>query len=133
MKSKIIVLFLISIFLVAGCSTGNTTKEIEKMSRDKAEYLGFKFLYEHTKNKEVYDKELKVENYVFDSWKEGDIWHIIVYVGHTFVEILVYDDGSENIKILTQTDYWQTVPPELKEKVFENMNKNANPEVLEKI
>lgn len=127
MKNKLIVLLLISIILISGCGfTSFTTKEGEqkKMSRDEAEFKAFKFLYEHTKNKEVYDQELKVQNYVFDSWKEEDIWHVIIYVGHTFIEIWVYDDGSDNIKVLQKTDYWRTVPKEVKAKISEKAGKN---------
>lgn len=125
MKTKIILIFLVSILLISGCGlTSWTTKKTEEtkegISRDEAEFKAFKFLYEHTTNKEVYDKELKVENYVFDSWKEEDIWHVIIYLGHTFIEVLVYDDGSDQIKVLTKTDYWKTVPKEVKTKISES-------------
>ncbi len=117
---------LISILLISGCGlTSFTAKDAEKMSRDEAEFKAFKFLYEHTKNKEIYEKELKVENYVFDSWKEEDVWHVIIYVSHTFIEVLVYDDESENIKVLTKTDYWKKTPKEVKTKVYENVNKGT--------
>jgi len=127
MKNKLITLLLISLLLISGCGMiGFVTKEPEKMSRDEAEFKAFKFLYEHTSNKELYDKELKVENYVFDSWKEEDIWHVVIYVGHTFIEVLVYDDGSEDIKVLAKTDYWQEVPKEVKNIVYEKMNEDMN-------
>lgn len=125
MKNKLIIVLLISILLISGCGiiTSFTTKEPKKISREEAEFKAFKFLYEHTKNKEVYDKELKVENYVFDSWKEGDIWHVIIYLGHTFIEVLVYDDGSDQIKVMTKTDYWRNMPKEVKEKINEKSDK----------
>lgn len=126
MKNKLLVLLLISILLISGCGlTSFTTKEKEqkKISRDEAEFKAFKFLYEHTKNKEVYDQELKIENYVFDSWKEEDIWHVVIYVGHTFIEIWVYDDGSDQIKVLQKTDYWKNVPKEVKTAISEKTGK----------
>lgn len=125
MKNKLIIVLLISILLLSGCGiiTSFTTKEPKKISREEAEFKAFKFLYEHTKNKEVYDKELKVENYAFDSWKEGDIWHVIIYLGHTFIEVLVYDDGSDQIKVMTKTDYWRRVPKDVKDKINEKSDK----------
>ncbi|MBL7100933.1 MAG: hypothetical protein ISS23_03205 [Nanoarchaeota archaeon] len=129
MKNKIIIILLIIILLVSGCEkTSLTTKDPEKISRGEAELKAFKFLYEHTQNKDVYDKELKVENYIFDSWKEESVWHVIIYVGHTFIEVLVYDDGSNNIKVLAKTDYWRRVPKDVKTKVYDNMNKDTGVE-----
>lgn len=125
MKNRLIILLII-VLLISGCiATSFTTRETKEMTRNEAELKAFTYLYEHTTNKQVYDKELKLENYVFDSWKEEDIWHVIIYVGHTFIEILVYDDGSDQIKVLAKTDYWKRVPKEVKSKVYENMNKDT--------
>ena len=126
MKNKFIIIFLISLLLISGCGMTSLTVKEKKIDRDEAEFRAFKFLYEHTTNKEIYDKELKVENYVFDSWKEGDIWHVIIYLGHTFIEVLVYDDESDQIKVLTKTDYWEKVPKAVKSKIYEDMNKNTD-------
>lgn len=129
MKNKIIIILTVITLLISGCViTGFSAKDPQKITRDDAEFKGFKFLYEHTQNKGVYDQELKVENYVFDSWKEEDIWHVIIYVGHTFIEVLVYDDGSDNIKVLAKTDYWRSVPNKVKGKVYNNINKDSGVE-----
>lgn len=107
MKNKVIILLMI-ILLLNGCVLTSWTtkeKEPEKMSRIEAESKALEHLYKHTSNKQVFDKELKIENYVHDSWKEENTWHVILYVGHTFIEVLVYDDGSDKIKILLKTDY----------------------------
>lgn len=125
MKNKMMLLLILILF-IGGCVTTSFTtkdKESEQMSREEAELKAFQFLYDHTTNKQVYDQELKVENYVFDSWKEEDIWHVIIYVGHTFIEIYVYDDGSDNIKVLAKTDYWRSVPKEVKDKINEDTGK----------
>ena len=129
MKNNLIIL-LICTLLISGCFTGFTTKDEEGISRVEAEAKALQFLYDHTTNKEVYDRELKLENYVFDSWKEEDIWHVIIYLGHTFIEVLVYDDGTEKIKVLAKTDYWRRVPKEVKSTVYKDMNKDSNVEFL---
>lgn len=120
MKNKLIIACLIVILLLAsGCGlTSFITKE-QKMSREEAELKAFNFVYEHTNNKEVYDKEPTAKNYAFDSWKEENTWHVILYVSHTFIEVLVYDDGSNNIKVLTKTDYWKNVPKNVKDEIKE--------------
>ncbi|MBU4501629.1 MAG: hypothetical protein KKA79_03495 [Nanoarchaeota archaeon] len=126
MRNKIIALLLLLVIL-SGCKiTGSTVEETEIPDRIQAEAKALQFLYDHTQNKEVYDKELSLENYVFDSWKEGDEWHVIIYLGHTFIEVLVYDD--ENIKVLQETDYWRKVPKDVKTKVYEDMNKGTDVE-----
>lgn len=95
------------------------------MSRDEAEVKALQFVYEHTSNKEIYDKELTTKNYVFDSWKEENIWHVILYVSHTLIEVLVYDDGTGQIKVLQKTDYWKKVPKDVKTKILQDANKNS--------
>ena len=67
MKYKIITL-LILLVVLSGCNmTGSTVENTEMPDRIKAEVTGLQFLYDHTQNKEVFDKELSLENYVFDS------------------------------------------------------------------
>ena len=131
MKNKIfITILLILIILISGCTTSFTTKEVKTgISRDEAEAKALKFVYEHTSNKEIYDREITVKNYVFDSWKEENIWHVIVYVSHTFIEVLVYDDDTNQIKVLTKTDYWKKVPTDVKTKVFQDANKNTGVQI----
>jgi len=82
-------------------------------------------LYQHTTNKEIYERELIVKNYIFDSWKEENVWHVIAFLGNTFIEILVYDDGSDQIKVLQKTDYWSKVPRDVKAKMLQNANNNT--------
>lgn len=127
MKNKTVITILLAIMLlVSGCMTSLTTKQVKTgMSREEAEAKALKFVYEHTSNKEIYDKEVTVKNYVFDSWKEENTWHVILYVSHTFIEVLVYDDGTDQIKVLTKTDYWKKVPTDVKTKVFQDANKNT--------
>ena len=131
MKNKtLITILLILIILISGCTTSFTTKQTKTgMSRDEAEAKALKFVYEHTSNKEIYDKELTIKNYVFDSWKEENIWHVIIYVGHTFIESLVYDDGTDQIKVLQKTDYWKKVPKDVKTKVLQDMNKDSGVQI----
>lgn len=123
MKTQIILLSLL-ILLIGGCITSLTTKEEKKMPREVAEQKALEFIYEATKNKEVFDQPVTIQNYVFDSWKEEDIWHVIIYVGHTFIEVWVYDDGSGDIKVLTKTDYWKKVPKTVKDEINQKTNKN---------
>lgn len=125
MKKKILILFLLAI-LISGCITSFTTKEDteKKMPRDAAEQKALDFIYQHTKNKEVFDQPVTIQNYVFDSWREGDIWHVIIYVGHTFIEIFVYDNGSGDIKVLPKTDYWKRVPKEVKDEINQKTGEN---------
>ncbi len=127
MKNKtLILLILLLTVLISGCVfTAFTTKKVKPISRDEAELKALNYLYQNTKNKEIYDREVTVKNYVFDSWKEEKIWHVIIYVSHTFIEALVYDDGTDQIKVLTKTDYWKRVPKDVKTKVYEDMNKNT--------
>ncbi|MDP2906893.1 MAG: hypothetical protein Q8O03_03045, partial [Nanoarchaeota archaeon] len=75
MKNKtLILLILLLTALISGCVfTAFTTKEVKTMSREEAEARALKFVYEHTTNKEIYDREITVKNYVFDSWKEENI------------------------------------------------------------
>lgn len=86
-----------------------------------AEQKALQFIYEHTKNKEVFDKEVTVENYVTESWMEEGIWHVMLNVGHTPIEVLVYNDGNDNIKVLTKTDYWKSVPSTPEEETEEEI------------
>ena len=124
-KTIIITLSLILLLLTSGCINSFMTKEVKTMSREEAEAKALQFVYEHTSNKEIYDREITVKNYVFDSWKEENVWHVILYVSHTFIEVLVYDDGTNNIKVLTKTDYWKKVPKDVKTKIFQDTNKNT--------
>lgn len=106
--------------------TDEVEENISGMPKDIAEQKALKFVYEHTSNKEIYDKEVTVKNYISDSWKESNIWHVIAYISHTSVEVLVYDNGSDNIKVLTKTDYWKKVldiPEEEKENEEETSEK----------
>jgi cell division protein FtsI/penicillin-binding protein 2 len=125
MKNKTTVMLLVLIILISGCTTSFMTKQVKTMSREEAEANALKFVYEHTSNKEIYDREITVKNYVFDSWKEENVWHVILYVSHTFIEVLVYDDGTDQIKVLTKTDYWKKVPPDVKTKIFQDTNKDT--------
>jgi len=130
MKNKtLIVSMLLLTLLISGCVfTAFTTKKVKTMSRDEAEAKALQFIYKYTSNKEVYDREVTVKNYVFDSWKEENIWHVIIYVGHTFIEALVYDDGTNDIKVLPKTDYWKKVPQEVKAKILQDANKGTGVE-----
>ncbi len=128
MKTKVIVTLVLFLFLVSACTfTGKTTAAVEKkkIDRDTAEKKALKYVYEHTKNKEIFDKEVVVENFIFDSWKEGQVWHVILFVHHTFVEVLVYDDGSGKIKVLTKTDYWKNLPKEVKSQIWAKAQEKA--------
>lgn len=125
-KTALIILFLVSLVLVSGCINSFTTKKVKEMGRDEAELKALNYVYQHTSNKEIYDKELTVKNYIFDSWKEENTWHVIIYVSHTLIEVLVYDDGTNQIKVLPKTDYWKKVPKDVKTKIYENVNKNTS-------
>ncbi len=130
MKNKTIIMLLVLIILISGCTTSFITKQVKTgMSREEAEAKALEFVYEHTSNKEIYDRELTVKNYVFDSWKEENTWHVILYVSHTFIEVLVYDDDTGQIKVLTKTDYWKKVPTDVKTKVFQDTNKNTGVQI----
>lgn len=120
MKNKtLILLMLLLTLLISGCVfTAFTAKEVKTMSRDEAETKALNFLYQSTQNKEVYDREVTTTNYVLDSWKEENIWHVIIYVGHTLIEVLVYDDETNNIKVLTKTDWLSKAPQEVKSKIY---------------
>lgn len=129
MKNKTLIpLILVLTVLVSGCVlTAFTTKEVKtgEMSREEAELKALNFVYQHTKNKEIFDKELTIKNYAFDSWKEENTWHVILYISHTIIEVLVYDDGTNQIKVLTKTDYWKKVPTDVKTKILQDTNKNS--------
>jgi len=117
-----IVMLALCLLIVSGCTITGFTATEKEMTRDEAEIKAFNFLYENTNNKNVFDKELKLENYVFDSWKGEDKWHVIIYVGHTFIEVWIYDDGTNRAKILTKTDYWGSVPREVKSEIYKKTN-----------
>jgi hypothetical protein len=126
MKNKTLIMLLVLTILISGCVfTAFTTKKVKTISREEAEAKALQFVYEHTSNKEIYDRELTVKNYVFDSWKEENVWHVIIYVSHTFIEVLVYDDGTDQIKVLTKTDYWKKVPTDVKTKILQDTNKDT--------
>ena len=122
MPSKLTLALIMSALLLIGCGMTEKGTPEKSITRDQAETLALEHLYSYTTNKEIYDKELKAENYVFDSWKDGSLWHVIIYVGNTFIEVWVYDDGTGRMKILPSTDYWSKVPEEVKEEINRRMN-----------
>jgi len=127
MKTKLLIISALLI-LLTGCAINKFTAqepEAKTISRDEAEAKALQFLYQHTTNKEIYERELIVKNYIFDSWKEENVWHVIAFLGNTFIEILVYDDGSDQIKVLQKTDYWSKVPRDVKAKMLQNANNNT--------
>ena len=106
--AKMLAAFAILALIVLAVNMNRPDKEgriviSKNITRDDAERLALETVYKYTKNKDVFDKPLEPENYVYDSWLENSKWRVILYVSHTTIEAWVDTEG--NVQVLQKTDY----------------------------
>lgn len=92
MKKAIMILIILT-SMVYGCSQTNVSVE-KNLTRIEAEQLAVKRVYELTKNKDIYNESMP---FAQDSWKEGDLWNVIVIASHTSVKTYVYNNGTVKV------------------------------------